>query len=61
MLAARARVLAACQANNLAFLEMVTPENVVDQLAAGVMIGAGRQAEAAARIGRRHTNRPEPW
>jgi 4-hydroxy-2-oxoheptanedioate aldolase len=61
MLAARARVLAACKANGLAFLEMVTPENVVEQLGAGVMIGAGRQAEAAAKIGRRHTNRPEPW
>jgi 4-hydroxy-2-oxoheptanedioate aldolase len=58
---ARARVLAACQANKLAFLEMVTPDNVVDQIGAGVMIGAGRHAEAAAAIGRRHTNRPEPW
>jgi 4-hydroxy-2-oxoheptanedioate aldolase len=61
MLEARGRVLAACQKNNLAFLEMVTPDNVVEQLSAGVMIGAGRQAEAAAKIGRRHTNRPEPW
>jgi 4-hydroxy-2-oxoheptanedioate aldolase len=58
---ARDRILAACKANNLAFLEMVTPENVVEQLGAGVMIGAGHQAEAAALIGRRHTNRPEPW
>jgi 4-hydroxy-2-oxoheptanedioate aldolase len=61
MLEARNRVLAACKRNNLAFLEQVTPENVVDQIGAGVMIGAGRQAEAAAAIGRRHTNRPEPW
>ncbi len=61
MLAARARVLAACKVNGLAFLEMVTPDNVVDQIEAGVMIGAGRQAEAAAQIGRRHTRRPEPW
>jgi 4-hydroxy-2-oxoheptanedioate aldolase len=61
MMEARARVLAACQANNLAFLEMVTPENVVEQIGAGVMIGAGRHAEAAAAIGRRHTQRPEPW
>ena len=61
MLAARERVLAACKANKLAFLEMVTPENVIDQLAAGVMIGAGKQAPAAAQIGRAHTNRPEPW
>jgi len=61
MLEARNRVLAACKANNLAFLEQVTPDNVVDQIGAGVMIGAGRNAEAAALIGRRHTNRPEPW
>jgi 4-hydroxy-2-oxoheptanedioate aldolase len=61
MLGARARVLAACKTNGLAFLEMVTPENVVEQLAEGVMIGAGKQAEAAASVGRRHTNRPEPW
>jgi 4-hydroxy-2-oxoheptanedioate aldolase len=58
---ARDRVLAACKANNLAFLEQVTPENVVDQIGAGVMVGAGRQAEQAAAIGRRHTRRPEPW
>jgi 4-hydroxy-2-oxoheptanedioate aldolase len=61
MQAARARVLAACKANKLAFLEMVTPENVVDQIAAGVMIGAGRHASAAAEIGRRHTGRALPW
>jgi len=61
MTAARNRVLAACKANNLAFLEQVTPENVVEQIGAGVMVGAGRNAEAAARIGRKHTNRPEPW
>lgn len=61
MLAARERVLAACKANKLAFLEMVTPDNVVEQIERGVMVGAGRQAAAAAEIGRRHTRRPEPW
>jgi 4-hydroxy-2-oxoheptanedioate aldolase len=61
MLQARNKVLEACKANKLAFLEQVTPDNVVDQIAAGVMIGAGRQAMAAAEIGRRHTRRPEPW
>jgi 4-hydroxy-2-oxoheptanedioate aldolase len=61
MKAARDRVLAACKANKLAFLEQVTPENVVEQIAAGVMVGAGKQAKAAAEIGRRHTKRPEPW
>ena len=34
MAAARNKVLAACKANKLAFLEQVTPENVVDQIAA---------------------------
>lgn len=61
MVAARERVLAACKANKLAFLEMVTPDNVVEQIERGVMVGAGRQAAAAAEIGRRHTRRPEPW
>ena len=61
MLAARAKVLAACKANKLAFLEQVTPENVAKQIEAGVMVGAGKQAQAAAEIGRRHTNRPQPW
>jgi 4-hydroxy-2-oxoheptanedioate aldolase len=61
MLAARGKVLAACKDNKLAFLEMVTPDNVIGQIADGVMIGAGRQAQAAAEIGRRHTQRPEPW
>jgi 4-hydroxy-2-oxoheptanedioate aldolase len=61
MQAARARVLAACKANKLAFLEMVTPDNVLEQLAAGVMIGAGRGGQQAAEIGRKHTGRTMPW
>jgi 4-hydroxy-2-oxoheptanedioate aldolase len=61
MQSARARVLAACKANKVAFLEMVTPDNVVEQIAAGVMVCAGRQAAAAAEIGRRHTARALPW
>ena len=61
MQAARERVLAACKANKIAFLEMVTPDNVIEQITAGVMVGAGRNAEAAAAIGRRHSQRPEPW
>ena len=61
MQAARDRVLAACTANKIAFLEMVTPDNVIEQITAGVMVGAGRNAEAAAAIGRRHSQRPEPW
>jgi 4-hydroxy-2-oxoheptanedioate aldolase len=61
MKAARDKVLAACKAHKLAFLEQVTPENIVEQIAAGVMVGAGKNAKAAAEIGRRHTARPEPW
>ena len=60
MQAARARVLAACKANGLAFLEQVTPENVVEQIDEGVMIGAGSsRGSGRGPIGRRHTNRPE--
>jgi 4-hydroxy-2-oxoheptanedioate aldolase len=59
MSAARARVKAACDRAGLAFLEMVRPENVVDQLGAGVKIGA--TTPEAAEIGRRHTKRTLPW
>jgi len=58
---ARARVLAACKAARVAFLEMVNADNVVDQIANGVMIGAGRDADKAAEIGRKHTGRTLPW
>jgi hypothetical protein len=61
MRAARDRVLAACKQNKIAFLEMVTPDNVVAQIGDGVMVCAGRTAKAAAEIGRRHTQRPQPW
>jgi 4-hydroxy-2-oxoheptanedioate aldolase len=61
MLAVRAKVLAACKANKLGFLEQVTPENVTQQIDAGVMVGAGKEAEAAAAVGRRYTKRPQPW
>jgi 4-hydroxy-2-oxoheptanedioate aldolase len=61
MLEARGKVLAACLANQVAFLEQVTPDNVVAQIEAGIMVGAGKEAEAASKIGRAHTNRPLPW
>jgi 4-hydroxy-2-oxoheptanedioate aldolase len=61
MMAARGKVLAACKANRLAFLEMVAPDNVIEQLGAGVMIGAGKHAQQAAEIGRRHSGRTAPW
>jgi len=61
MQAARARVMAACKAAGLAFLDSVTPQNVTRRLDEGVMIGSGPQARGAAEIGRKHTGRPQPW
>jgi 4-hydroxy-2-oxoheptanedioate aldolase len=61
MVEARGKVLAACLAHNVAFLEQVTPENVTAQIDAGVKVGAGRDAQAAAKIGRAYTKRPTPW
>jgi 4-hydroxy-2-oxoheptanedioate aldolase len=59
MQAARARVLAACKANGVAFLNQVRPPDVVEMIAEGVRVGAGRQE--AAEIGRKHTGRAMPW
>ncbi len=61
MQAARVRVMAACKAAGLAFLEQVTPENVTRRLGEGVMIGCGPDAREAAEIGRTHTGRVLPW
>ncbi len=58
---ARARVLAACKTAGLAFLNTVKPENVVERIDEGVRIGAGKEALAAAEIGRRYTERTMPW
>lgn len=57
--AARAKVFAAVKANKLFFLNAVTPDNVVDMIKEGVMIGAAN--ERAAQIGRQYTNRRMPW
>ena len=54
-------MLAACRAAGIAFLDQVTPQNVVERIAEGVRIGAGGQAREAAEIGRRHTRRAMPW
>jgi len=61
MQAARARIVTACKAAGLAFLEQVTPHNVTSRLEEGVMIGCGPQASEAAEIGRKHTGRTLPW
>jgi 4-hydroxy-2-oxoheptanedioate aldolase len=60
MWAARNRIFSAVKANNLAFLEQVTPENVVERIGDGVRVGAGSKAREAAEIGRKHTGRTMP-
>jgi 4-hydroxy-2-oxoheptanedioate aldolase len=61
MQSARARVIAACKAAGLVFLEQVTTENVAARLDEGIMIACGPQAREAAEIGRKHTSRKLPW
>lgn len=61
MEAARSRILAACKANGIAFLNTVYERDVVERLTEGVMIGAGPEGERAAAIGRHHTGRTMPW
>jgi 4-hydroxy-2-oxoheptanedioate aldolase len=56
---ARTRVLSACQANGLAFLETCAPENVAKKIDEGVRVVAGHREETA-RIGRAHTKRRMP-
>lgn len=56
---ARSRVLAACKANKIAFLNTVRPNDVEEMIKEGVMIGSGGQA--AAEAGRRFTKRQMPW
>jgi 4-hydroxy-2-oxoheptanedioate aldolase len=59
MVAARAKVLAACKANKLFFLNSMNPANVVAMIQEGVMIGPASQQ--AAEIGRQYTKRQMPW
>ena len=59
MKAARTRVLAACKANGLAFLNVVREQDVMQMIKEGVMIGIGN--EAAARVGRLYTKRMMTW
>ena len=59
MVAARAKVFAACKANRIFFLNSMNQNNVVDMIKEGVMVGpASRQA---AEIGRQYTRRTMPW
>lgn len=62
MIDARARVLAACRANGIAFLNAASTEDVLEQLSDGAMvIASGRGGEQVAEIGRKHTKRTMPW
>ena len=59
MIAARAKILAACKASHLFFLNSMRPDNVVAMIKEGVMVGPASQE--AAEIGRKFTNRQMPW
>ncbi len=59
MAKARTRVLNACKANKLAFLNTVRPNDVEEMIKEGVRIGAG--GEEAANKGRKFTKRQMPW
>jgi 4-hydroxy-2-oxoheptanedioate aldolase len=59
MIAARAKVFAACKANKIFFLNSMNPTNVVDMIKEGVMVGPASQR--AAEIGRQYTKRTMPW
>ncbi len=59
MLAARAKVFAACKANHLFFLNSMNANNVIDMIKEGVMVGPASQQ--AAEIGRKYTKRQLPW
>lgn len=55
MLEARTIVATACEKAGVAFLDVVTPDNVRERLDKGVLIGAA--SEETARIGRQHSGR----
>jgi 4-hydroxy-2-oxoheptanedioate aldolase len=59
MQAVRERVLAACRANGIAFLETATPENIQEKIDAGVRVVAGHREETA-RAGRAYSRRAMP-
>ena len=62
MVAARTRVLEACKAANVAFLNTTRPDDVIERIKEGVKVGAsGRGGQEAAEIGRRYTGRTMPW
>jgi 4-hydroxy-2-oxoheptanedioate aldolase len=58
---ARARVLAACKRNQVAFLSGVYAREVEERIKEGVMICSNRDGAVAAERGRKFTNRTMPW
>jgi len=56
MMQARARIMAACRRNGIAFLEGCTPETVAARIEEGVRVVAGGLEETA-RVGRAHQGR----
>jgi len=56
---ARSRILAACKANNKFFLNTFQPDDVIDMIKEGVMIGPA--SKETAEIGRKYTKREMPW
>ncbi len=60
MAKARSRVLAACKASKIAFLNTVRANDIEAMIQEGVMIGAGAGAEVANK-GRLLTKRQMPW
>jgi 4-hydroxy-2-oxoheptanedioate aldolase len=59
MRAARERILGACRARGIAFLEGCTPDNVAARIDEGVRVVAGHR-EDTARTGRTHQKRTMP-
>ena len=59
LLQARAKVMAACKANKIFFLNSMNTDNVVEMIKEGVMVGPANQQ--AAEIGRKFTNRQMPY
>jgi 4-hydroxy-2-oxoheptanedioate aldolase len=59
MVAARSKVLAACKANHIFFLNSVSAQDVVSMIKEGVMVGPASPETAA--IGRKYTNRRPPY
>jgi 4-hydroxy-2-oxoheptanedioate aldolase len=59
MVAARAKVFAACKASHIFFLNQMDPDNAIDMIKEGVMVGAADQPTAE--IGRKYSKRQMPW